>query len=334
MGGRAISDALELLRDLPANALQIRARAVRALSAQNLGDGAGIMGFSAATATTRHPVRWGVAEGGAVALYELVRSPRSAVHAFKLTDLRLARTVERRRFRTIAQLVDREALLQTPTWTQLFAPVRTVDMARLVVVRDDEVVAFAYVTRSAGAPLFGPTETRALQELVGALRRALIAADSLEHEEAPDGPAHLVLDALGRVLFASLHAREWLSIPGFGDRVADLVRAADRQRVGSSSTVGPDRVDLVRVHDEGGGVRYLAHVASTRRLRLAPAAVLTVAQQRVASLVVSGATLPEVSDMMERSAETVRSHLKAIYERLGVTSRAELARALESDEPA
>ncbi|MCZ7681868.1 MAG: LuxR C-terminal-related transcriptional regulator [Sandaracinaceae bacterium] len=154
------------------------------------------------------------------------------------------------------------------------------------------------------------------------------AADALERDGAPEGPADIVLDPRGRVRFASLEARAWLERSGFREHLASLVRRADGERPPSSTHAG-GLIDLVRVHGEVGRVRYLAHVTPARPLRLAPVSALTDAQREIAQLVAAGATVPEVAEMTERSRETVRSHLKAIYERLGVASRAELARALE-----
>jgi DNA-binding CsgD family transcriptional regulator len=58
------------------------------------------------------------------------------------------------------------------------------------------------------------------------------------------------------------------------------------------------------------------------------AAAVTPRQREVAELLASGATSPEVARHLGLALETVRTHVKAIYERLGIASRAELARVV------
>jgi DNA-binding CsgD family transcriptional regulator len=327
-----VARSLALLSELPGDAAAIRARAAAALTATELGDGTGVFGFAASSPTVRHPLRWGLAEGAAQALYARALDPLSGRHAFGQTDLRLAQPIEHRSFRNVGQLTARGSMLESATWSELYEPARIWDQVRLLVTRDDEVVAYALLVRGVGAPLFGPAEARVLQRLVRPLQRALVAADAIERDGTPDGPADFVLDARGRVLFASREAQAWLRKSGFREHLARLVRAADRERI-PSSTVGRGRIDLVRVHGRAEGLRYLAHVTPLRPLRLSPAAALTEAQREIAALLASGATVSEIATMVGRSVETVRSHLKAIYQRLGVSSRAELVRALEPDEP-
>lgn len=330
MRGRRLGGALELLDELPGDAEEMRACAVRALSALALGDGICALGFTAATLDVRHPIRWHSASGATQELVARAMDPRTAAYAFKLTDLRLARPIERRSFRSIGQLGDRGAILESETWQHLYAPARVTDQVRLVVTRGDEVIGFVALVRATGAPVFDAADRRILQRWVQPLRRALVAADALERDGRPDGPADFVLNPGGRVLFASVEGRAWLEKPSFRDYLTGLVRVADRQPAASSTIVGREHIDLIRVHDGSRGVRYLAHVVPARPLLLAPAARLTTVQREVASMVAAGATTREVAAMSNRSIETVRSHIKAIYIRLGVASRAELASALRA----
>jgi DNA-binding CsgD family transcriptional regulator len=55
---------------------------------------------------------------------------------------------------------------------------------------------------------------------------------------------------------------------------------------------------------------------------------LTEAQARVAQLLLTGATLTEIASALNVSAETIKSHTRAIYTRLGVSTRVELAAVL------
>jgi len=69
-------------------------------------------------------------------------------------------------------------------------------------------------------------------------------------------------------------------------------------------------------------------VREDRAIELSPESLLTPAQRRVAEYAVEGATCAEISRTLEASVETVRSHMKEIYRRLGVCCRAELTQLL------
>lgn len=63
-------------------------------------------------------------------------------------------------------------------------------------------------------------------------------------------------------------------------------------------------------------------------LRLQPGAELTPRQREVGELAAAGATVPQIAAATGLSTETVRTHLRAIYARLQVACRVELAEAL------
>ena len=48
---------------------------------------------------------------------------------------------------------------------------------------------------------------------------------------------------------------------------------------------------------------------------------MTTAESRVASMMISGATAEEIARALNISVETVRSHIKHIYAKTGVSSR-------------
>ena len=56
---------------------------------------------------------------------------------------------------------------------------------------------------------------------------------------------------------------------------------------------------------------------------------LTEREQQVAALVVDRRTNPEIAAELFLSLKTVESHLRNIFRKLGVSSRVELARAVE-----
>lgn len=56
---------------------------------------------------------------------------------------------------------------------------------------------------------------------------------------------------------------------------------------------------------------------------------LTPMQSVVAEYAVAGSTVDEIADAMDRSPHTVKTHLRNIYDRLGINSRVELATRLQ-----
>ena len=127
------------------------------------------------------------------------------------------------------------------------------------------------------------------------------------------GEAMWVLDASGGVLFGS-----GLALPPEPVRRVALQASRDD---GERST----RSGSVRVFVEAGGGR---RVVLLRPVSLALAR-LTQRQREVAEFAAVGATVTEIAGTLAISAHTVRDHLKAIYFRLEVASRVELARELE-----
>jgi len=62
--------------------------------------------------------------------------------------------------------------------------------------------------------------------------------------------------------------------------------------------------------------------------RAAPAGGLTPSERRVAELVASGLSNQQAAGQLYLSVTTVKAHLRAVYAKLGVTSRAQLTRRL------
>lgn len=61
-----------------------------------------------------------------------------------------------------------------------------------------------------------------------------------------------------------------------------------------------------------------------------PLSRLTAREAQVAEYLIAGATLSEAANALEISPETAKTHAKKIYEKLGVSSRVELARVVDS----
>jgi DNA-binding CsgD family transcriptional regulator len=135
----------------------------------------------------------------------------------------------------------------------------------------------------------------------------LLAAAVGQHEQAADpfGRARALL-ALGVVRRRQRQKR--------AAREAIVAALEGFERLGAATWVDKARAELDRI---GGRLREEG---------------LTAAELRVANLVAAGRTNREVSAALFLGERTVETHLTHVYAKLGVRSRAELARGLRPDE--
>jgi len=103
----------------------------------------------------------------------------------------------------------------------------------------------------------------------------------------------------------------------------EFVRAADTNHECVCIADGL-HVRTVRM-DGPAGVQYLLVFRALERPKRNAFSTLSARQREVAELAATGATALEIAGFLELSVHTVRQHLRTIYERLGVNSRAELA---------
>ncbi|MDB4955809.1 MAG: hypothetical protein JWO36_3378 [Myxococcales bacterium] len=207
----------------------------------------------------------------------------------------------------------------------LFRPAGFVEQIRLLVYHGPRFVGWIGAMRRLGASAFSRRDSDRLASLVRPVSDAVIAADALAHVEAP-GNAYAVVRPNGSVEYATPAARAWLDGPGHRAAVRRWVIAADRNsETDAANLFAHHDARLVRL-DSAGGVRYLLKLAPI--LPILRSLVLSPRQREVAELAADGATVDEIAADVACDRETVRSHLRAIYQRLGVSTRVELARAL------
>jgi DNA-binding CsgD family transcriptional regulator len=232
-----------------------------------------------------------------------------------------------RRFVPMRSVIDpRTQLRPTQLYRRCYEPDGLHDELSLVVYHRDCFVAWIAVVRGRGERPFERADLRRVSPLAGAISDALIAAEARERAQVPDEPSDLVVRADGTVELASEPARRLLALP----RDADELRAWAR-RVGACGAApelfAGQRVRWTRL--EGiGEARYLLRLEPIAPLPLHPTYVLSQMQREIAALAAAGATAPEIAAMKAMALPTVRTHLRQVYERLNVTSRAELALAV------
>jgi DNA-binding CsgD family transcriptional regulator len=210
------------------------------------------------------------------------------------------------------------------------------------------------LVRDEGQPDFGDQElafvARIGEHIAHGLRQALL------HERAsatgPDrAPGVIVLDLDGSVRSLTDQARYWLEqLPadhGSGLELPTVVHAVAARALRGVSSDGEPRPSA-RVRLTSGGWLSL-HAATLQMERsdspavavtLAPTTVaeleplqlalhdLTPREREVAQLLTRGATNDEIARSLWISRHTVKDHVKAVYAKLGVASRAELSAKL------
>lgn len=187
----------------------------------------------------------------------------------------------------------------------------------------------------------GLARTRASWQLAGC--RTLIEAFE---RVAPDRGV-LLVDADGRWRAASPRLERWLAYGTAGELAR--FRAQLTARVAAMMANASDAPDLQTLRDgegrlvqlrgladggEGCGGRLFLVEAVEREnavARNARIAGLSMRQRQIAALLVEGLSGGEIAERLCLSAATVNNHLRAIYSRVGVSSRGKLIAKMTSD---
>lgn len=137
----------------------------------------------------------------------------------------------------------------------------------------------------------------------------------------------LVFDGRLRLWGESAGARRFLERTGCLSDLLHEVRAFREASRRSADVLLPiGEVRLTRLGNKRGR-RFLVELP--HRSDPTPAErLLSPAQLQVARRAAEGATLKEIAQALDRSIDTVRTHLREVYLRLHVASRIELARVL------
>jgi DNA-binding CsgD family transcriptional regulator len=210
------------------------------------------------------------------------------------------------------------------------------------------------LVRDEGQPNFNDQEVafvaRVGDHLAHGLREALLREEA-SAALTDRGPGVIVLDTDGRVRSLTDQARIWLEqIPSdhrTGLELPAVVHAAARRALQSpDSALDPGPCASVRLtsgswltihasplrpsHADGGMVALTLAPATASELEPLRLALhgLTQREREVAQLLTRGATNEQIARSLWISRHTVKDHIKAIYAKLGVTSRAELSAKL------
>jgi DNA-binding CsgD family transcriptional regulator len=206
---------------------------------------------------------------------------------------------------------------------------------------------FYTIYRHSGRSGFSPAEADFLHRLEPALtsgmRRGLISADTNRQQLAP-GAAVVIVNAADQVIWATDAAEEriadlggemWSHLPMPVAIVVSAVRGVPgqppqvpqmrlRTRSGQWVSVhaawvrGPEgRTSDIAVTIEAAGAAAIIPL-------IVAAYALTERERSVVQQVLSGASTTEIAQRLHVSSYTVQDHLKAVFDKTGVSSRREL----------
>lgn len=167
---------------------------------------------------------------------------------------------------------------------------------------------------------FAPSARRRVVAATAPWVRALLRSARSAAPWALDESAWVVVGERGGVQHATPAAEPWLADAGGEAALAGAIGAPPGEVVvhgGVELTVTP----LMPV-------AYLVQLRPVAPVTLAARASLSPMQRAVAERAATGATVREIASTVDAGTETVRSHLREAYRRLGVSNRVELVRAL------
>lgn len=230
----------------------------------------------------------------------------------------------RNHFRLLDQDVNRHTIAHVPFFQELYDRFNA-DQLRAVIFDGRRFLGWVGLLRCERP--FSDNERIRVNRAIAEVRTVLLTTKSLRGGLDAWSGTHVLMSSDGACLLASPCLRPWLS----AERKEALKRAAREFVRDGTMTFQVDGL-LLRCSwmqgDHGDGV--LACIERGRSLVLAPLALLTDAEYRVASLLQLGATVPEISRELDRSPNTVKRQVKSIYDRLNVASRAEFVTLLQS----
>jgi DNA-binding CsgD family transcriptional regulator len=237
-------------------------------------------------------------------------------------------------------------------YRECIAPQGYDDELRAAFQVDGETWGLVSLFRERGRPSFSADDTAVVGELLApvaeALRRTAVLTRPAGGGE-PEEPGLMMFDAHGVLLSLNDPARAWLDELPVGPLTSDgvplptqvMASVARARAIAEGREQGQARL---RVRSRSG--RWLVVHASSLRLadgsvgdtalvieparaaEIAPLIVtayeLSRREQEIVQLVARGRSTQEIASTLFLSPHTVRDHLKAIFEKVGVSSRGEL----------
>jgi DNA-binding CsgD family transcriptional regulator len=257
---------------------------------------------------------------------DLARAPQPTAALRQVTDDRPARSAR---------------------WREFLAPQGFDDELRLTLRTGGSTWGIVSLMRSEGEPPFDDRDARQVLELTaslaGALREQALVQASVDRR-SPEAPGVMMFDAGDNLITLNREAEAWLEqlggIParrGAAALTSDVIVVLSRARAIARGTehgvarlrrrTGDGRWVVMHascLHDGSGAVIIEPAQASEIAPLIVEAYALTAREQQITQLLARGLSTGEIAATLFLSPHTVRDHVKATFEKVGVTSRGEL----------
>jgi DNA-binding CsgD family transcriptional regulator len=238
-------------------------------------------------------------------------------------------------------------------WREVFHPLGLEDDLRAALSADGACWGYLALHRTGARGAFVPDElrlvSRVLAHLAEGLRTSLIL-DVAETDEIADGPGLVLLSDELDVVASTAAADRWLADlhtheqPDIGPLPASVYAVTARlHALERSPTLDPQLtprsrvrtaaghwlvVHATRLTGANGPGRIAVIIEPAQPAEIAPVILqaydLSVREREVTQQVIRGLSTSEIAERLFISSNTVQDHLKAIFEKVGVSSRREL----------
>ena len=212
---------------------------------------------------------------------------------------------------------------------KLFKRLRVQEQLRAIVTDDHRILGWLGLLRRDPASPFTRRHKRLLDTVIDPIIFHLRRAEQRDGEMI-DTRHCALYQPEGVTEYHSSSWNSWVTSDRRRRLQACIQRIDEEGEEHRADIIDGAEVDVLRLDSPTDQRRYLVSLRRPRLLTIDPACWLTKRQREVARYVMSGATSPEIAEELHVSVETVKSHIKNIFDRLNISSRAELAAILSA----
>jgi DNA-binding CsgD family transcriptional regulator len=250
-------------------------------------------------------------------------------------------------------------LSRSARWREVFHPLGLNDDLRAALVADG--VCWGYLALHRGGTSFSAEDLLFVSRVIGHLAEGLrvsLIVEASETQESIDGPGLVLLDDAFEVASSSVSGKQWLAElgaheqPDIGVLPASVYAVAARlHALEQSASPGPELIPRARVRTSSGRwmIVHATRLNDAERrgqiaviiepahpAEIAPLIVraydLSPREREITQQVIRGLSTSEIAEQLFISANTVQDHLKAIFAKVGVSSRRELVARIWSQQ--
>ena len=267
-----------------------------------------------------------------------------------------------RRSSPVGSLRDATAgdLSRSARWREVFHPLGLDDDLRAALVAEGACWGYLALHRG-GASSFSAEDQLFVSRVVGHLAEGLrvsLIVEATDTQDSIDGPGLVLLDDAFEVASSTVSGKRWLAElgaheqPDIGVLPAAVYAVAARLRaLEQSASPGPELMPRARVRTASGRwmivhATRLSEAESRGQIaviiepahpaEIAPLIVraydLSPREREITQQVIRGLSTSEIAEHLFISANTVQDHLKAIFAKVGVSSRRELVARIWSQQ--